>query len=315
MKPDLFKVDLSYPVVFVSGQIRTGKVILVKLLSTLPKFEKPLMSAIFEQIFTLKHINQISNTVSNYLITKFLNSLHYNQAIGRDLNLRTNEITSLKEYQKPERYLAKAKQKNAYSTFRKSLKENFTIPFLIHNGILEAQLLLSAKKNSKLIEIFKNPFDLVISWKKKKYQGPFYKKPNSEILCIRSKGKVYPYFLNDNKILDKLKKKNDYEKLCEIIYFIEKKKLDIYKKLPRNVKKKILILNFEDLLNFKIFKKKIENFLKVKTNTNTYKIYLKEKKKKRKISSQSKIIIKKKVNKSIFDKLCLLEKEIINLKN
>ena len=37
MKPDLFKVDLSYPVVFVSGQIRTGKVILVKLLSTLPK--------------------------------------------------------------------------------------------------------------------------------------------------------------------------------------------------------------------------------------------------------------------------------------
>ena len=167
MKPDLFKVDLSYPVVFVSGQIRTGKVILVKLLSTLPKFEKPLMSAIFEQIFTLKHINQISNTVSNYLITKFLNSLHYNQAIGRDLNLRTNEITSLKEYQKPERYLAKAKQKNAYSTFRKSLKENFTIPFLIHNGILEAQLLLSAKKNSKLIEIFKNPFDLVISWKKK----------------------------------------------------------------------------------------------------------------------------------------------------
>ena len=123
MKPDLFKVDLSYPVVFVSGQIRTGKVILVKLLSTLPKFEKPLMSAIFEQIFTLKHINQISNTVSNYLITKFLNSLHYNQAIGRDLNLRTNEITSLKEYQKPERYLAKAKQKNAYSTFRKSLKK------------------------------------------------------------------------------------------------------------------------------------------------------------------------------------------------
>ena len=38
----------------------------------------------------------------------------------------------------------------------------------------------------------------------------------------RSKGKVYPYFLNDNKILGKLKK-NDYEKLCEIIYFIEKK--------------------------------------------------------------------------------------------
>ena len=76
-----------------------------------------------------------------------------------------------------------------------------------------------------------------------------------------------------------------------------------------------MILNFEDLLNFNIFKKKIENFLKIKTNTNTYKIYLKEKKKKRKISSQSKIIIKKKVNKSIFDKLCLLEKEIINLKN
>ena len=121
MKPDLFKVDLSYPVVFVSGQIRTGKVILVKLLSTLPKFEKPLMSAIFEQIFTLKHINQISNTVSNYLITKFLNSLHYNRAIGRDLNLRTNEITSLKEYQKPERYLAKAKNKKRIFNIQKIL--------------------------------------------------------------------------------------------------------------------------------------------------------------------------------------------------
>ena len=96
MKPDLFKVDLSYPVVFVSGQIRTGKVILVKLLSTLPKFEN-LDVRIFEQIF-LKHINQISNTVSNYLITKFLN-FTLQSAIGRDLNLRTNEITSLKEYQ------------------------------------------------------------------------------------------------------------------------------------------------------------------------------------------------------------------------
>ena len=71
-------------------------------------------------------------------------------------------------------------------------------------------------------------------------------------------------------------------------------------------------IKFEDLLNFYILRKN-RKFFKSKTNTNTYKIYLKEKKKRN--SSQSKIIIKKKVNKSIFDKLCLLEKEIINLKN
>ena len=308
----LYKSNLDFPIVFVSGQIRTGKVFLIKLLSTFKKYEKPYMSALFEQVFTLKHINKITYEVAEYLIVKFLNIIHYNQAIGRDLNLRSEEITSIKNYYNSNRYLNKIKTESS-KAYKKTLRERYTIPFMLHNGILEAELILESKKNSKIIEIFKNPFELVYSWKRKNYFGPFFKNARSEILSIEHKNIILPYLFHKKKFFHKIRKKKIYQFLCELILHVEKKKLNSYENLNNRLKKRILLINFKDLLHFKIIKEKLEKFLKVKTNKNTIKVFLKEKNVNRRKTSEIKLEIKNNISPKIFKEMCILEKKINNL--
>ena len=111
---------------------------------------------------------------------------------------------------------------------------------------------------------------------KKKYSSNFYKNPRNVTLAIKYKNLNFPYWC-ENVVSKIYNAKNNYIKsvysLSELLLF-QKKNL---KSLPKNLKNRVLIVKFDDLVQKTDLEiKKIIKLLNLKTSKHTKNIILKQ---------------------------------------
>ena len=94
----LFVKGLKVPSIGVSGFTRSGKAMLMKLLSTYERIDKPNEDIFFEHIYFLHKINKINDQTANYLIKKNFNILYYFNLIGRNINFKKCDWSSALNY-------------------------------------------------------------------------------------------------------------------------------------------------------------------------------------------------------------------------
>ena len=74
------------------------------------------------------------------------------------------------------------------------LKEKKQIPFITHNILVTINALNKLDFNYKMIEIFRNPMDLVMSWYKRGLGERFGKDKRMFTLLIKKKKKIFPWY-------------------------------------------------------------------------------------------------------------------------
>ena len=303
-------------IIFVSGVTRSGKALVAQIIASLNGIEKVNVDFLMEQVNFLTYIKNIKKETAIYFLRRAFSILDYNLRIGREINFRKNDFTSIYSYRNPKKYFINLRTKEGDSVVKSLKKEKNFIPILVHHGLLTTNL-FDAFDNFKFIEMLRNPIDTVFSWVNKDYGGEFYKSYRASILTLKYKKKIIPFYAFgwEKKYL----KLNKYERIVEIFVRLENQKEKTLKKLSRKSKKNIFYLKLEDLyINPLDILDKLEKNLKKKRTKYTIKL-LKKERLPRKIDLEEinikKDILKKKLSSTYFNKLLLLEKKYLKKTN
>jgi hypothetical protein len=203
LSPAISKFPLD--IVAVTGHTRSGKAIMLHVISSFSRFEKNTMEPVLEDVARLNFIGKLDDLSAIYLLRRIMLINAYYLSIGRSLNYRKRDVTSIFSYNNPQLYIKRSKSNEGDKTFENFLKKKPIIPLMIHDGIIFSNLLFKAFPKIKIIEMEKNPVEVAYSWIKKKYEGGFEKNPRSTTMILNYKKKYITYFIQ--------KKYDEYLKL------------------------------------------------------------------------------------------------------
>ncbi|MDA8705664.1 sulfotransferase [Litoricolaceae bacterium] len=181
-------------VVFVSGITRSGKSLVCSVLSSFSGVEKTAVDFVLEQIPRLYGLKLIDTSTAQYLLRTGLNNLIYEEHLGRSLNLRQDDqMTSVFKYVEPAHYLARLSNIEGMEAVRQINRSDQLFLMMIHYGIEYLDLWMDSFVTAKMINVERNPIDLVDSWLRKGYGGDFFGSVRSTTPAVRFKENVLPY--------------------------------------------------------------------------------------------------------------------------
>ena len=294
---------LTEKLLFLGGVTRSGKSFLCPIISSLKKTEMFICDSVAENVYYLNFLNMIKYDQAKYLFKHIYNERVYNLNIGRNLNRRESDYSSIKKNKNKNLYFQRERSnKEGDITIKLIKKEQNSYPVMFHDILINPNFIFDSFPKSKIIFIERHPIDLIFEWKNKKYYGQFYTNPRNTTLAFNHKNKTnYPFWCKGHeKEFDKLK--NAYEKtifLIEKLYIIQKKN---YLKYKKKYNKKLLLIKFEPLVENTDFEiNKISNFLDL-TKSKFTKKEIKKQRGNRSSTYPERLIRRKKIMKNISNK-------------
>ena len=140
IKTHLYAPKNISDIVFVSGNTRSGKALVLEIIASLNGIEKVNVNFLMEQANFLTHTKDISKKAAVYFLRRSFSILDYNLKIGREINFRKKDYTSIYNYRKPERYKNNLKINEGDNVIQILKKEKNIIPLMVHNGLLNTNL-------------------------------------------------------------------------------------------------------------------------------------------------------------------------------
>lgn len=267
--------NISDNLIFISGVTRSGKSILCPIISSFKNTENFILNSFSEVVLAKIHSSLINKETGKYLIKISFNEIIYNLAIGRNLNLKKTDYSSVTNNVNFNIYQKRLKTHESKLNTKNILKKNF-FPIMFHDLMIEPKTIIEVYPNSKILNIERHPVDIIMSWKKKGYGEKYLNDKRNLILTFSKDKRKIPFYVIKN-YKNFLKQETDLDKIIFILWEINKIIKDKYKKLTKKQKKNIITLTFDDLTTqtFDVLKK-IEKFLKLNISSDTYKIASKE---------------------------------------
>ena len=247
------KPTLVNNLTIVDGLARSGKFFLGKIISGLNNIE------FFQYSFTLDYLpymatlGAITEDGAISLLRAVVDQNCYDRSIGRNLNLRFDDRSSI--YNSPvfDKYILRSKSEYDRKKIVEFLSDKDQIfLFVLHNNLANANIMFNAFPSLRIIHLLRNPVDLVYSWMKKDY-GKI--KLNSKIdlfgigidpaICGRNgplPWYVYPIKSEYESI------KNQTDRIIASIQIIIDLCRKTFKSLSIDYQKQIMFLNYEHLV-------------------------------------------------------------------
>ena len=152
------------------GHTRSGKFFLGKIVSGLNNVEFFQYSFTLDYIPYMARLGAITEDGAISLLRSIVDQSCFNQTIGRNLNIRSYDRSSILNAPNHEEYLKRSKSEFEIENVLEFLSEkNRCFVFVLHNNLANAQIMFKAFPDLKIIHIMRNPIDLVYSWIKKDY--------------------------------------------------------------------------------------------------------------------------------------------------
>ena len=295
-------------IVFIDGIGRSGKTALSNVVASLKNFESIEFNYNLENFLAGVKLGYIKISFAKQFLIKMLDEVAYDKFLARRSNFRKGETTSVSNYAFPEIYKSRLKKKEGDKVIKEIINSNKKFPFSTHDLMSMIKILYDLNLNFKIIEIYRNPIENVISWYNKGLGKRFGKDKRLFRLEFTSgKNLNYPWFIkNDEKKWQKL---NEIEKCA--FYVIKMTKSSIREHRANKFKKNILAISLEKWLtntNFEL--KRICKFLKSNKTKKTIKI-MKSLSLPRKLNnneiSKNKSFLKEKISEKLYKELLILE--------
>ena len=300
---------LAKNIVFIDGIPRTGKLMTGAIVSSLNRMESIEFGETFEHFLPALKLKKCTFDFAKSYLCNYINQLIYNKMISRNVNFRATDRTGIPNYFDPKVYKKRLKMKEGDLVLERIKKRKLILPFITHDIMVNYSIFSKLKLSVKLIQIFRNPIDLVYSWYKRGLGNRFGNDPRVFTLLLKKNKKPYPWYLyNFSK---KFIHMNNCERSIYYVILLTKKSIKEYKKI--NNKKKIYLTTYEKIVeetNKEILN--ISKYLNKNFNKKTLNFIKKErlpKKIKNKERANKLKFIKNKVNPKIFKELVLFSKK------
>ena len=264
-------------IILITGQVTSGKSSIARISASLGEKNLVIMDFFLENLWRMYTIGALSSNTFKILLDDYLNKQIVNRLIGRGLNLKINEESSIYRsgFMKSFSYLKKIFTTIDKKKLMNEVKKKNEIILTLHDGLPNIDIFFNTYKNLKVINVNSDPvhhiYGAVHKYNKsqKKVFSNFDKSNLDQGIRYKKNNKIYhPNFY---KLNIKLQNKNFIEKMLYLKKsndFLEKIKVKKYKKNKNflNINLNEFILNKKDTIN------KISNFLNKKINISTLKL-------------------------------------------
>lgn len=312
-KIEFVKKSFLKNLILVTGTHTSGKSMVAPVIASFNQVEILRKIYTLDQLAILNNFNKIKKNTSRFIAKHILDQSYYDQLIGRNMNFRYEDETSVAISKNPLHYKRRLKIKRGPKVLKEHQKKGTHMLVDTHDGIWFYEFWKNLNiKNMKIINIYRNPVDIVNSWINLDL-GDAEKQLLCQIPLINYKNKTKIFYLSNN-----IKKKynSKYDCIVDMVFQCVNQEIENYKKIKD--KKNLIRIDFDDFAtDTKYFITKIEKFLKLKKTKFTKKILIREnlpriinkedREKKRKI-------IKSKTSAHYYNKLLELEKKLIKNK-
>lgn len=254
----LSKKNYFENVVVINGTYASGKSMISPIVSSLDRVEQTRKFLIIDQILNLYFLKKIKESSAIFLIRHFLDQSFYDQLIGRNINLRADDETSVFKSKNPIELFERVFRKRSPDIIHEHLKKKTIFSFDSHDTFMNFRIWKKINPNFKFINVYRNPFDVVASWYKRG-MGRLETIFINEIPMIKLKNKFIPFYYNKN--LKKYFNQNEMDKVIFMVLNCMKYEYLNYKKY-KNYKNCIFIEFEEFATNTNFFVNKILKFLK-----------------------------------------------------
>lgn len=239
------KQNIYSQLLFIDGLNRSGKSIFSGLLSQFQDVEQIKFKMIFEHLFPSYILGKIDKKTCESIIVSQLNEISYNSLIGRDLNFRKKDQSSIYNHINYKNYIKRIESDEKIDKNLELLSSNKIIfPYQTHDFMVYWDKIQKINLNCKVIEIFRNPFDNLYSWFQENLHNRFINDPRVYTLNIKYKSKEYPWYygLDDNLLKMKL---DTYNLTIYLFIYLLKKSIKNLKKIKKT---NIYITFFDELV-------------------------------------------------------------------
>ena len=218
---NIFKNECLNDIVIIDGMARSGKFYLGKLISGIKDMEYFISSANIDTILALNIAGTLNDADATSLLVNSMNEEIYHLAIGRDLNMRHDDGSSiLNSFEKGLYIDRQNKGLDGYDGLKK-ITDNRLSVFILHQSLQLLGIVKGAAPKSKIINIRRHPIDLAYSWIKRGWGHRYGKDPLSFQPVYMHNGNPVPYFAVE--WADEYIDSDEYDRVIKsIVYLTEK---------------------------------------------------------------------------------------------
>lgn len=299
----------------IEGITRAGKFLLANLMPALNGIEPVQYHGLLEEIPFLEKFGFIDRKTAQEIIRCEIDLHTYDMLIGRNLNHRKSDKSSIFNNPKSETYLARTDEPDGDAAVQRFQKQNPYCLYIAHELMPNIGIYFDAFPRMKVLSLQRSPLDLVYSWYHRGGHGHRWSDdPKIFVMVLASPHGPIPWFSAEWK--------KNYYKLSEIDRIIMAMETLVgkgnmtYKNLSARHKKQILFVCYEDILEHPDpVIKKIGKFLK-KTPSKQLKKILASEKLPNTIDPAAKNQrlkeIQEHASRNMFRKLLIMEKEYLS---
>jgi len=238
--------DILVKPIFLSGTKKSGKSLIYSLLKSFGSIEGVCKDFFLNHLFQLNKDNRLSNDVADFQIKNFLNFKFYESAIGRNLNTRIDDETSIWEspyvHQEFLKLLGNRGPKVATNLSKR--RSRFVIDS--HNLFLYINEIDRIYHNYYFINVNRSPASILTSW----IRDTLYSKESlngilSQQLCLKIQNDLVPLILPKCSHIDFINA--NIADRCALVYFYLHKKEEAFENSTKK-SHNFLNLSFEKTL-------------------------------------------------------------------
>lgn len=241
------KISLVKNIVLIDGIGRTGKFFLGKIVSGFRKIEYFQYVSLIEHLPFIERLGCIAEDAAISLLKVNIDEHAYNMRIGRNLNLRYNDASSIYSSYELDEYLKRGLNEFSNEEVRELFHREDKIPlFVTHENLSNINIFFKAYPKIKIINLIRHPVDIVHSWFIRGWGDRHIFDPLSFIPLIKGEKHPVPWYANEWK--EEYESLSDIDRIIKSIATLLDFEKKSYQSLNEDQRKQIVIVRYEDLV-------------------------------------------------------------------
>ncbi|MBN1636162.1 MAG: sulfotransferase domain-containing protein [Deltaproteobacteria bacterium] len=230
-------------VVFIDGITRSGKFWMVHFLYQIENIEHVRHDPTMDHVAVASFFKMIGDNVAISLLQGMLNRQLYENLIGRNLNFRYADSSSVLKNPDLQKYLMRVigPDRDPQETFSELKESNNWFVFLVHDWLSHLKIQLEAFPAMKLIRVERNLIDLVYAW----YSKGIGRDRMAFGIRIKSNYGSVPWFAFP--WLDSFDSLCEMDRIILSILTLHQKAKETYETLSISHKKQVLFTSYEEM--------------------------------------------------------------------
>jgi hypothetical protein len=245
-RPKLGRVGIDVEVLLITGVTRSGKALVAPIVSSFEGVGRINVDFFMEQIPALYKIATIDKEAAIYLLKTWLNLRLYDEHLGRSLNFRKEDFTSIYKYKEPNKYIKNLERPERGDAISEIENEGEALLIMTHYTMQHAHVWIETIERLKIIDVIRHPVEIATSWNHREYGAEFYGDKRSMTPSISYKGEILPYYALGWE--DEYLGMSSTDRIIEMLFRAQKESLSEYKRLKSLYPEKIYRYMYESLL-------------------------------------------------------------------